>query len=71
MLTCAFSSELQSYTRHIRPPPMSQVLLFFEEEDTEPQRPGRTLTVQVIHFETQNHSFIFELDMNPYAPTGH
>lgn len=45
-------SELQSYARHIRPPPMSQVVLYFDEDSTEPQRPGRTLTVQVIYFET-------------------
>lgn len=48
-----FSSflELQSYTRHIRPPPIAQVLLLFEDDSTEPQRPGRTLTVQVNFFE--------------------
>ncbi|TSK58000.1 Interferon regulatory factor 4 [Bagarius yarrelli] len=40
-------AQLQSYTRHIRPPPVSQVILYFEEDSVEPQRPGRSLTVQV------------------------
>ncbi|XP_026854791.1 interferon regulatory factor 4 isoform X1 [Electrophorus electricus] len=45
--TQLFITELQSYALHTRPPPFPQVLLFFGEENTEPQRPKRTLTVQV------------------------
>ncbi|KAK3516768.1 hypothetical protein QTP70_023645 [Hemibagrus guttatus] len=42
--TQQFITELQSYARHIRPLPMSQVLLYFEDDSTESRR---TLTVQV------------------------
>ncbi|KAL6486441.1 hypothetical protein MHYP_G00058330 [Metynnis hypsauchen] len=45
--TQLFITELQSYALHGRPPPFSQVLLFFEDESAEPQRPRRTITVQV------------------------
>uniref|UniRef100_A0A8B9KIA5 Interferon regulatory factor 4b n=3 Tax=Astyanax mexicanus TaxID=7994 RepID=A0A8B9KIA5_ASTMX len=45
--TQLFITELQSYALHTRTLPVSHVLLFFEDESTEPQRPKRTLTVQV------------------------
>lgn len=45
--TQLFISELESYTLHGRPPPISQVLLFFEDDSPEPHRSRRTITVQV------------------------
>ncbi|KTG41533.1 hypothetical protein cypCar_00028366 [Cyprinus carpio] len=45
--THLFITELQSYALHTRPAPCSQVLLFFEDESTDTQRPRRTFTVQV------------------------
>ncbi|XP_039549447.1 interferon regulatory factor 4 isoform X2 [Pimephales promelas] len=45
--THLFITELQSYALHARPAPCSQVLLFFEDESAEAQRPRRTFTVQV------------------------
>ncbi|XP_016303487.1 interferon regulatory factor 4-like [Sinocyclocheilus anshuiensis] len=45
--THLFITELQSYALHARPAPCSQVLLFFEDESTDAQRPRRTFTVQV------------------------
>ncbi|XP_019904701.2 interferon regulatory factor 4 isoform X3 [Esox lucius] len=42
-----YLTELQSYALHGRPPPRLQVLLSFGDECLDPQRPRRTLTVQV------------------------
>ncbi|XP_076849277.1 LOW QUALITY PROTEIN: interferon regulatory factor 4 [Brachyhypopomus gauderio] len=51
--TQLFITELQSYALHTRLPPCPQVLLFFEDENTDHQRPKRTLTVQVEPFFTR------------------
>ncbi|ROI33818.1 Interferon regulatory factor 4 [Anabarilius grahami] len=45
--THLFITELQSYALHARPAPCSQVVLFFEDESSDAQRPRRTFTVQV------------------------